>query len=62
MIIPMIIIDNPIAFLNVIFSFKNSQLSTATNMYPADSSIGPKDSGITVYAQIEHRVAPKNIM
>ena len=55
----MIIIDNPKHFLSVIFSFNNNQLNIATNIYPVDSSIGPKDKGITVYAQMEQNVAPK---
>ena len=59
---PAIIIDSPSIFFLVILSFKNSQLRNATKMYPADSRIGPKESGITVYAQIEHRVAPKKMM
>lgn len=59
---PIIIIESPISFFFVILSFKNSLLNIATNIYPADSSMGPKDRGILVYARTEHKVAPKNII
>ena len=61
MMIPMMMTPKPTIFFHDIFSFKNSQLSTATKKYPEDSKIGPKDSGITVYAQMEHSVAPKKM-
>lgn len=44
--IPTIIRANPIFFLRFIFSFKKMKLSTAMNMYPVASKIGPKERGI----------------
>ena len=45
-----------------IFSLRKSQLKNATKIYPADSKIGPYESGITLYAKIEQKVAPKKII
>ena len=59
---PIIIIDNPSIFFLVIFSLRKIKLRIATKKYPDDSRIGPRESGIFVYANTEHKVAPKKII